>query len=216
MADFKRLSEFASGIVWGAVIAVTASLVLVYAMNMTGIAVLSFPAFPALTGLLNDAWANLRLSGLFFGLVLVAYGVMLLRLKRLCRAEDGAVAEVMRAEQLVSLCIVLFFGIGVIWTAIGMRSALLYALGDPGDSAREGAFAILQRMVDGGILLALSTTIVGGVGGYLMRLFKLLYIGNELHGFYERRMNQRQDNLFYTLRSMEHHLENLVELNSGR
>jgi len=59
----------------------------------------------------------------------------------------------------------LFFGVGVVWTAIGMRSALLSALGglDQSAAAELGAFEILRRLVDGGILLALSTTIVGVV-----------------------------------------------------
>jgi hypothetical protein len=40
-------------------------------------------------------------------------------------------------------------------------------------------------MVDGGILLALSTTIFGGVGGYLMRAWKAVVAGAELKRYYD-------------------------------
>ena len=42
-----------------------------------------------------------------------------------------------------------------------------------------------------GILLALSTTIVGAVGGYLMRLGKTIYLGGLLSVFYEQ--HERRD-----------------------
>ena len=55
-----------------------------------------------------------------------------------------------------------------------MRNALLVSLGsmDAETAARKGAFSILTQLVDGGILLSLSTTIVGGIGGYFMRMIK--------------------------------------------
>jgi hypothetical protein len=49
----------------------------------------------------------------------------------------------------------------------------------------------LERLVDGGILVALSTTIVGGVGGYLMRLVKAMLVGAALHEYY--RAQERGD-----------------------
>ena len=68
--------------------------------------------------------------------------------------------------------------LALFWTAIGMRSALVYALGDPETTAADGAFNLLRNLVDGGILIALSTTIFGGVGGYLMRVSKTVFVGN--------------------------------------
>ena len=41
---------------------------------------------------------------------------------------------------------------------------------------------MLERMIDGGILLALSTTIFGGVGGYMMRVYKAVTLGARLQG----------------------------------
>ena len=63
-----------------------------------------------------------------------------------------------------------------------MRGALVEALTGGG----TGGVEVLGRMVDGGILLALSTTIFGGVGGYLMRAWKALRVGAELTRYYER------------------------------
>ena len=116
-----------------------------------------------------------------------------------------------RHEQLLDLCANLFFGIGVIWTAIGMRDALLYALGDPGITATEGAFAILQRMVDGGILLALSTTIEGGMGGYLMRAIKSIALGEKLNAVYMCASQQPVEENLAAL----HRIEGLLDKTPG-
>lgn len=185
--SYGKFSDFTRGLTSGALIAGLGSVVTLYAMNMLGVAVISFPDLPLLHRLLDEAWINLRLSLPFFVLVSLAFLLALRSLQRMLTDDNATLAIVIRAEQMVDLCITLFFGIGVIWTAIGMRSALLYSLGDPAQAAEAGAFAILQRMVDGGILLALSTTIVGGIGGYLMRLFKMLTVGGDLHEFHERR-----------------------------
>jgi len=89
-------------------------------------------------------------------------------------------------DHLTDIWTTLFFGTGVIWTAIGMRSALLFALGDRESAISLGAFAMLERMIDGGILLALSTTIFGGIGGYLMRIYKTVSLGAGLQRCYDQ------------------------------
>ncbi len=64
-----------------------------------------------------------------------------------------------------------------------MESALLTALGGihgAEDAARQGAWEILRRLVDGGLILALSTTICGGIGGYALRLMKHAVVGRRL------------------------------------
>ena len=127
---------------------------------------------------------NLRGSLLPFGLLLAVYCRQLLRLRRQLKHARPSLEEALRGEQVLDLCASLFFGVGVIWTAIGMRDALIQALGSPGANVEGGAFEVLQRMVDGGILLALSTTIVGGVGGYLMRVGKSVLVGQGLNRVY--------------------------------
>jgi hypothetical protein len=133
------------------------------------------------------AWAytNLGSSIPVFAGLLLAFFITLGRLRR-CLDDDRPVEKVVQLDQLTDIWTTLFFGTGVIWTAIGMRSALIFALGDRDVALQDGAFAMLERMIDGGILLALSTTIFGGVGGYLMRAWKALRVGAELTRYYER------------------------------
>ena len=131
-----------------------------------------WPEAEAVTGLSREAWPfmwqtwqelqrNLQGSVIPFALVLAVYVSQLQRLQLLLREPQPVLDKVVRHEQLLDLSANLFFGIGVIWTAIGMRGALIHGLGAPVVSATAGAFTVLQRLVDGGILLALSTTIVG-------------------------------------------------------
>lgn len=155
----------------------------------------------------HTAVLNLRGSVVLFSIVLLAYGSQLSQLRTLLAASEPPLHRVVRHEQLLDLCASLFFGIGVIWTAIGMRDALLFALGDPGSTAQQGAFAVLQRMVDGGILLALSTTIVGGIGGYLMRAGKSIWFGEALASLYMQAAKEADEEHLAALRRIEDKLE---------
>jgi hypothetical protein len=128
---------------------------------------------------------NLGYSVWLFAVVLTLYGLNLRRLGQLLDDEPN-LRHIVELDQLSDVWIHLFVGIGVIWTAIGMRSALQAALGDPGQALVETAGSVLQKLVDGGILLALTTTIVGGVGGYLMRLAKTMMVGASLQDYYDQ------------------------------
>ncbi len=140
------------------------------------------------------AWIALNLghSFWFFALVLALYALNLHQLARLL-VTDPHSRRVSELDQLSDVWMHLFVGIGVIWTAVGMRSALQSALGDTGGSEGiiDSADNVLRKLVDGGILLALTTTIVGGVGGYLMRLIKTVLVGSRLQALFEDQ--QRQD-----------------------
>lgn len=127
------------------------------------------------------AWRNLGLSLPVFGLVLVLYCASLGHLRD-ALSRSASPDEVRQADQMSDIWTSLFFGVGVIWTAIGMRGALVQAL----TGAGAGGVEVLSRMVDGGILLALSTTIFGGIGGYLMRVWKAISLGTALARYYER------------------------------
>jgi hypothetical protein len=87
-----------------------------------------------------------------------------------------------------------------------MRSALIYALGDREVALQEGAFAMLERMIDGGILLALSTTIFGGVGGYLMRVYKTVTLGAKLQHRYDIAARADTSEMRESLHRIEQHL----------
>jgi hypothetical protein len=87
-----------------------------------------------------------------------------------------------------------------------MRSALIFALGDRDAALAQGAFAMLERMIDGGILLALSTTIFGGIGGYLMRVYKTITHGNDLQLHYDKAARADTSEMRESLQKIEAHL----------
>lgn len=154
---------------------------------------------------LDWAWRNLGLSLPVFAVVLWLYARSLAELRRRV-ARSAPLDEVAHAEHLTDTWTSLFFGVGVIWTAIGMRGALLYALGDPSASVEDGAFTVLQRMVNGGILVALSTTIFGGIGGYLLRVVKTITAGAALRRYYDAAAREDGEAMHATLRRIEQHL----------
>lgn len=202
------LGKFMGGLTMGALGALAAGLAIIYLLNMSRVVSISVISVPNIQGALAWAYENLRLSVIPFFLTFVLYGQALLKLRRYLVIDGISPEKISQAEHLVDMWINIFFGIGVIWTAIGMRSALLEALGglDAATAAREGAFSILQRLVDGGILLALSTTIFGAVGGYAMRLVKALWVGGEMQAHYGRLEERESGEIRATLKTMERHL----------
>ncbi len=209
MSTSYGFRDFFGGLMVGALGALITCLILAYTLNMTSVVAISVVRYPNVHRLLAWSYDNLRLSVIPFSLTLMCYLYALSRLKDLLKKEDEAPEKVAHAEQLVNVWISLFFGIGVIWTAIGLRSALLEGLGDldSATAAQEGAFSILQRLVDGGILLALSTTIFGGIGGYIMRVIKSLSVGSQLQAYYNRMFREGNDELNINLTKIEKHLD---------
>lgn len=194
--------------------------------TLTGLLV-TFAALLLLTGPAGDGTApkldeigrwlevNLGHSLWLFAAVLVAFAHSLTALRasleRVTGLDDAAALgaasrSIARLDQLSEVWIHLFVGIGVIWTAIGMRAALQAALGDPEGALSASADSVLQRLVDGGILLALTTTIVGGIGSYLMRLGKTLLLGAELQGYYRALLGADVKALRATLARIEQRL----------
>nr|MDJ0927920.1 hypothetical protein [Gammaproteobacteria bacterium] len=57
-----------------------------------------------------------------------------------------------------------------------------------------------------GILLALSTTIFGGIGGYLMRVYKALRLGAKLQQHYDRAARADTTEMRDSLKRIEEHL----------
>ena len=154
---------------------------------------------------LEWAYTNLGSSIPVFAVLLLAFFITLGRLRRILDGERP-VNQVVQLDHLTDIWTTLFFGTGVIWTAIGMRSALIYALGDRDVALQQGAFAMLERMIDGGILLALSTTIFGGVGGYLMRVYKTVTLGAELQRCYDKAARADTSEMRESLQRIELHL----------
>jgi hypothetical protein len=177
---------FLSGLFLGAALSLGTGLVGGYLLVTLDVISIRLVETPAIEAALAWTRRNLGFSVLPFGAVLVLYLYHLRALEHRL-AQDRPQEEIAQLEHLIDVWTSLFFGIGVIWTAIGMRSALLHALGDPATAAAAGAYTILQRLVDGGILTALTTTIVGGIGGYLMRVIKSSWLGTRLSRYYEAR-----------------------------
>jgi len=160
------------------------------------------------------AYANLGSSIPVFAGLLIAFFFTLSRLRASVVAERP-VNEIIQLDHLTDIWTTLFFGTGVIWTAIGMRSALLYALGEPDASVQAGAFAVLERLVDGGILLALSTTIFGGIGGYLMRVYKSMALGADLQQQYDNAARADTARMRESLERIEEHLAERTDDDDG-
>ena len=205
----RSRGHFLIGLAVGLLLGVS-SLLLLSALSS-----ISDPVAPLRQGLshldpvLEMGRSNLRGSAIPFAVVLLLYLMELWKLRNLLSSPGPSPDRVVRHEQLLDLCSNLFFGIGVIWTAIGMREALLFALGERGEDV-ESAFAVLERLVDGGILLALSTTIVGGIGGYLMRTIKSVVFGRELAAVYIRSANAAASDNLAVLQRIERHLDSAV------
>ena len=170
--------------------------------------------YPASSGLLYETgnWIirNLGYSLVPFRVTLILYLYTLRSLSRNLDQEQP-VEKIAHGEHLLEVWISLFFGIGVIWTAIGMRGALIYALGDVTHAAGS-AIQVLARMVDGGMLTALSTTILGGAGGYLMRIGKSLHLGMKLSNYYSRREQQQRQQIEVLLKD----IRRSINLGQGR
>ncbi len=168
-----------------------------YILSLTGGVVISASSTTPVINLLHWSYQNLGISLVFFAIVLFLYVGYLIRLNKLLLADIQDHEAINSAEDKIDLLINIFFAIGVIWTAIGMRNALLASLGnmDAQMAAQKGAFDILRKLVDGGILLALSTTIFGGIGGYAMRAVKSWVVGGKLFQYCELRYLKERDEI---------------------
>jgi len=140
--------------------------------------------------LINPAaflYRHLRLSIVPFGCLFLLYAYLIAKIRRSLRGEGTKLSEITYYDRMLNTTISTFFGVGVIWTAVGMETALMQAL----NVVKQGkelagalsAWGILENLVNGGLLLALSTTVFGGVCGYLLRLLKIVFLGNKLDHF---------------------------------
>ena len=207
------ISGFSAGFIAGALVVLLIGAAFLYMLNMSEVVAISVLKIPSVQRVLSWTYDNLRLSIVPFFLTALCFAGSLMRLRLLLSDPKVSADKVAQTDHLVDIWINLFFGIGVIWTAIGMRGALLEGLGDLNaqSAARLGAFSILQRLVDGGILLALSTTIFGAVGGYLLRLVKSLTVGTRVKAYYNRLADQQAASVHQVLQSIDDRLCQMVQ-----
>jgi hypothetical protein len=202
----RSVDGFLKGLAAGALGSLIGSGALLYALSKTQFVSFSNGFTPDVSHWFDWATSNLGSSIPVFAILIAAYGISLGRLR--VKLETGRPTnEVVQLDHMIDIWTTLFFGTGVIWTAIGMRSALIFALGDPGDMVQQGAFAVLERLVDGGIMLALSTTIFGGIGGYIMRVYKSVTLGTLLQQHYDHAARVDTANMSSTLERIEQHLK---------
>lgn len=196
---------FVKGVAAGALGTLVGGAAGLYVLNRLGLVHFADTAISNPGEWLHWAYTNLGLSIPVFAALLLAYFLTLGRLRRALE-QSQPINQVVQLDHLTDIWTTLFFGTGVIWTAIGMRSALLFALGDRDVAMAEGAFAMLERMIDGGILLALSTTIFGGIGGYLMRVYKTITLGTQLQQQYDKAARADTSEMRASLQRIEKHL----------
>ena len=196
---------FTKGLVAGALGTLLGVSAALYALSRAGLIIFSETAVASPGEWLQWAYTNLGSSIPVFAVLLLAYFVTLGRLK-IALDQSRAIDQIVQLDHLTDIWTTLFFGTGVIWTAIGMRSALIFALGDRDAALQQGAFAMLERMVDGGILLALSTTIFGGIGGYMMRVYKTVTLGTRLQQQYDQAARADTSEMRASLTRIEQHL----------
>jgi len=197
------LKGFAAGVL-GTLIGGSASL---YVLSRLGVIHFNDTAISSPGDWLHWAYTNLGSSIPVFAVLLLAYFITLGRLRNALE-NSRPINQIVQLDHLTDIWTTLFFGTGVIWTAIGMRSALIFALGDRDAALQQGAFAMLERMIDGGILLALSTTIFGGVGGYVMRVYKTILLGTQLQQHYDTAARADTSEMRASLHRIEKHLRN--------
>ena len=197
--------SFVEGLTAGVFGSMLGASAILYLLNRSELVSFAPENLPDIGDWLHWTYANLGSSIPVFAILLLAFHVSLRRLQ--AKLEDERpINEIVQLDHLTDIWTTLFFGTGVIWTAIGMRGALLFALSDPDATIQQGAFAVLQRMVDGGILLALSTTIFGGIGGYLMRVWKSISLGAQLQRQYDRAARVDTSRMRESLQRIEQHL----------
>jgi len=202
-----RSERFLEGLTTGMFGSAVGASALLYILRRSELVSFSVDRISAIRPWLDWAYTNLGSSIPVFAVVLIAYFLSLSRLRSYLKNERP-INQIVQLDHLTDIWTTLFFGTGVIWTAIGMRSALIFALGNSDTAIQLGAFAMLERMVDGGILLALSTTIFGGIGGYLMRIYKTMTLGTLLQQQYDQAARVDTSSMRESLQRIEQHLAN--------
>jgi len=210
----RSVDGFLKGLAAGALGSLIGSGALLYALSRTQFVSFSNGFTPDVGHWFDWVISNLGSSIPVFAILLLAFGISLGRLR--VKLETGRPTnEIVQLDHMIDIWTTLFFGTGVIWTAIGMRSALIFALGDPDETVKQGAFAVLERLVDGGIMLALSTTIFGGIGGYIMRVYKSVTLGTLLQQHYDQAARVDTANMSNTLERIEQHLKGQEDAPAG-
>ena len=197
-----------------AFLTVLLSLFFLLTLNQSGL--IAFTGGGWLVNSYNLIADRLGYSVLFFTPVLLGYFLFFALLKASLsryKSEPEQMENIRFYSGGMDIFITLFFGIGVLFTAWGLQNALVSSIGGVSktEAGQLGAWGILQRLVENGILIALWTTIVGGIGGYLMRVAKHFFLAKELSRCLNWRQEQEKHTFFEALESIRHHVERIEE-----
>ena len=156
----------------------------------------------------------------FFVLILFGYSLFTLFLKRSLerfQIDPEEIENIRFYNGGIDIFVTLFFAIGVLFTAWGLQNALVAAIGgvSKAEAGQLGAWGILKRLVDNGILIALWTTIVGGAGGYLMRLFKYIYFAKPLARVSSQTQEAEKTEFFAALEAIRLQVERIEQKMNG-
>jgi len=126
----EHRSGFLEGLTAGMFGSAVGTSAVLYLLRQQQLVSFSADSLPNLKPWLEWAYANLGSSIPVFAGLLIAFFFTFSRLRRSV-GDERPVNEIVQLDHMTDIWTTLFFGTGVIWTAIGMRSALLFALGDP-------------------------------------------------------------------------------------
>lgn len=167
------------------------AVLLIYALNQLGYIQIAQPLPQWLMNPFGFIYRHLRGSIIPFIMLLLIYFYLIVKIRTILYGSNPKLSNLTYYDRMLNITIASFFGVGVIWTAVGIEGALVNAMGgfQSNPSAGEAggqlsAFDIMDRLVNGGMLIALSTTIVGGGLGYLLRWTKILLIGPGWDAFF--------------------------------
>ena len=150
---------------------------------MQGWVVLTVPSFKAMT-LWHWVNINLGFSVFFFVALFALWLVLFIKLNHNLTAK-APLEVVQHAIQKLDLTVSLFIAVGVIFTAIGLRDCLISTLGGLGSQSPTdiSAFEMMGALINNGLLVALTSTIVGAIGGYLLKAAKSWYLGAKINAY---------------------------------
>ena len=157
---------------------------IIYLLHISGLVIIA-REFPVLKGYLvfsKEIARGMGSSVLFFAINVLWFLLVLRKLRCEVRSSTRNIPEIQFLDNYCNMLVNLSFAIGIFYTAFGMVRALYITLSGLTQEVAEslGAWEILRSLVDGGIIMALVTTMAGLVLGYGMRIIKYRSVGREI------------------------------------
>ena len=201
-----------------AVILITASITFIVSslilFSLDQIGIVAFTGAGWIVNILNLVSDYLGSSIIFFTPTLIAYIAFFLLASKSLSTYQEETDEAVNLKYYtggMDLCTSLFVGIGVIYTSYGISNALVTAIANLNqeEAGRLGAWGILRKLVDNGILIALWTTIIGSAGAYFMRFFRYVFHGRALTRIAYQAQKKEKDDFFSALDAIKVHVESI-------